>query len=262
MVKQKVRTWDVLQSHPIAGKLDMDAQLALVCEYLDLYEELQGMPLADFVVAYFAPTGNPPVQTEGKAEAAEENEEPEPSDNGDGARAADEEEEEDPEDAENVVRPASMVGMRIVYRFPGQNILSDAAGVTADSGRTVSFTDVDGESWSNVRRDKTYPIKPENYFEIHVSPREAKEFKSWLAGGVPVKDHPEGAPIRNLAVEFPDHPDKITFVIMNGKRPYVDRFVQLPEKNFEDDQKPTTRLFGEHCFRVRKKDYIVNVVTP
>ena len=73
---------------------------------------------------------------------------------------------------------------------------------------------------------------------------------------------PEGTVLRNLTVEFPDHPDKITFAIMNGKRPYVDRFVQLPDNGFEDDQKPTTRLFGEHCFRVRGKDYVVKVVTP
>ena len=260
MVKQKVRTWDMLQSHPIAEKLDMDAQLALLCEYLDLYEELQGMPLSDFIVAYFAPPAQPPASTGVKAEVEDAGDEPEPVVSSNGAMAEDED--EDPEDAENVVRPASMVGMRIVYRFPGQNILSDAAGVTVDSGRTVSFTDVDGESWSNVRRDKTYPIKPENHREIHVIPREAKEFKSWLAGGVPVKGHPEGEMLRNLTVEFEEYPDKITFAIMNGKRPYVDRFVQLPEKNFEDDQKPTTRLFGEHCFRVRKKDYIVNVVSP
>ena len=58
------------------------------------------------------------------------------------------------------------------------------------------------------------------------------------------------------------HPDKIVLAIVNGKRPYVDRFVQLPDNGFEDDQKPTTRLFGEHCFWVRGKDYIVNVVSP
>jgi hypothetical protein len=36
----------------------------------------------------------------------------------------------------------------------------------------------------------------------------------------------------------------------------------LPDGGSEDDQKPTTRLFGEHCFRVRGKDFIVNVLTP
>jgi hypothetical protein len=91
--------------------------------------------------------------------------------------------------------------------------------------------------------------------------REAEEIEGWLAGK-PSTTQPEGDLLRNLTIEFADFPDKIVLAVVNGKRPYVDRFVSLPEKNFEDDQKPTTRLFGEHCFRVRGKDYIVNVVSP
>ena len=255
MVDKKVRTWDLLQRHPIAKKLDMEAQLALVCEYIDLYEELEKMPLEDFIAANFDTVAYLTVHQE--AQPAVEDALPAPDTNGEDAPAK----VKDEEDAEAVVRPASMVGMRVVYRYPGRNILSDEAGVTADSGKTISFTDVDGEGWSNVRRDKIYPIKPENHREIHITPREAKEFNTWLAG-TPSKAHPEGAVIRSLTVEFTEHPDRITFAIMNGKRPYVDRFVQLPDKDFEDDQKPTTRLFGEHCFRVRKQDYIVAVICP
>ena len=106
---------------------------------------------------------------------------------------------------------------------------------------------------------KLYPIDPANYREIHVTRREAKEFEGWLAGK-PSPSQPEGDLLRNLTVEFTEFPEKIVLAIVNGKRPFVDRFVKLPEKSSEDDQKPTTRLFGEHCFRVRGKDYVVNVL--
>ena len=129
--------------------------------------------------------------------------------------------------------------------------MSDANGVTRDSGGTVAFTDVDGEPWPNVSQgDSVYPIHPDNYHVIHVMRREAREIEGWLAGK-PSTTQPEGDVLRNLTVEFTDFPDKIVLAIVNGKQPYVDRFVQLPEQNFEDVQKPTTRLFGEHCFRVR-----------
>jgi hypothetical protein len=246
----KVRTWDVITGHPIAQKLDTETQLALLCEFLDLYEDLQGMSLGEFIDCYFAADdGGAEAPTEAADEVeAGKNVVGEPANNGDAEPA--------------VVRPASMVGLRVVYRFPGRNVLADKAGVIRDSGGTVSFTDVDGEPWSNVARDKVHPISPENYREIHIIPREAKEFNAWLSGGKPVKGKPEGDLLRSLFVEFTGHPDKIAFAIMNAKKPYVDRFVMLPNNGFEDDQKPTTRLFGEHCFRVRKKDYIVKVVTP
>src|SRR6516165_5882575 len=54
MLTQKVKTWDVLQSHPIAKDLEVEEQLALLCEFLDLYEDLQGMSLAEFIDASFA----------------------------------------------------------------------------------------------------------------------------------------------------------------------------------------------------------------
>jgi hypothetical protein len=250
MLTQKVRTWDVLQDHPIAQKLDTEAQLALLCEYVDLRDDLQGMSLSDFIGAYFATDGEAVDQTETAVEApneaeADEDEEGEPSAYGDGGE----------------VRPQSMVGMRVVYRLPGRNVLSDANGVTSDSDGSVVFTDVEGEAWSNVSRDKVYTIHPDNYREIHVMPREAKEIEGWLAGK-PSTTQSEGDLLRNLTVEFTEHPDKIVLAVVNGKRPFVDRFVSLPNNGFEDDQKPTRRLFGEHCFRVRGKDYIVNVVSP
>jgi hypothetical protein len=250
MATQKTKAWDVIQNHPIAGKLELDAQLALLCEYVDLYDDLQGMSLAEFIDSYFAADAGDGAAEEAADEPAdepvEEEDEGEPSSNGDGV----------------MERPKSMVGMRIVYRFVGRNVLSDEEGVTHDSGGTVSFTDVDGDPWSNIRRDHVWPIDPANYREVHVSPREAKEITAWLDSGAPVKGKPEGEALRNFFVEFDKHSDRIMFVVMNGKRPYVDRFVQKPNGGFEDDQKPITRLLGEHCFRVQKKDYVVSVVSP
>jgi hypothetical protein len=258
MLTQKVRTWDVLQGHPIAKECKADAQLALVCEYVDLYDDLQGMSLGDFIDSYFAAA----AEAEAPAEATDEVED-----------EADEDMENTPSDYDDdtVKRPKSMVGLRVVYRFVGRNVLSDGNGVTSDEtvggitsdfDRTVAFTDVDGEEWPNVRRIYVHPVNPKNYREIHIAPREAKEIEGWLNGGKPVKGHPVGTVLRNMTVEFEEHPDRITFVVMNAKRPYVDRFVQKPNGGFEDDQKPTTRLFGEHCFRVRGKDWIVKVMTP
>jgi hypothetical protein len=238
----KVRAWDVLQDHPIARTLDTETRLALLCEYNDRGEDLQGMSLADFIVATLAPDA-------GEMEPGPEVVNAEPSDDGDVA----------PDEVQ--AHPASLVGLRVVYRFPGQNVLFNGDGVTRDSGGTVAFVDVDGESWSNVTRDEVHPIDPANYREIHVTRREAKEIEGWLAG-TPSPSQPEGDLLRNLTVEFPEFPEKIVLAIVNGKRPYVDRFVSLPEKGFEDDQKPTTRLFGEHCFRVRGRDYVVNVLCP
>jgi hypothetical protein len=268
--QQKVTTWEQLQGHPIAKELDHSTQLALLCEYVDLAEELGGMLLPDFIDAYFADAGaaepepapapdvKPKRTRKAKTEPKVEEIAAAPSTNGDGA------EHEADVNAETRLKPASMVGLRVVYRFPGRNVLSDEKGVTRDSDGTVTFTDVDGESWSNVSRDKVYVIdtdNPDHYHTIHIIPREAKEFTGWLAG-TQSKAHPDGGLLRSLFVEFKEHPDKIAFAIMNGKRPYVDRFVMLPENNFEDDQKPTTRLFGEHCFRVRGEDHVVNVVSP
>src|SRR5262245_37964982 len=106
-----------------------------------------------------------------------------------------------------------MVGMRVVYRFTERNVLSDEAGVTRDSGGTVAFTDVDGEEWSNIPRDNVFPIKDddEHYHEIHIIPREAKEFNAWLEGGKAVKGKAVGDVLRSLFVEFTGHPDKIAF---------------------------------------------------
>jgi hypothetical protein len=256
MATQRVKTWDVLQSHPIAKEFDAEAQLALVCEFVDLYEDLQGMTLSDFVDAWAANTeGDAPEETEA-AEEPESDEEPEPEEVAEARPSTNE------DSAKAKPKPLSMVGMRVVYRFEGRNILSNEAGVTRDSGGTVAFTDVDGEEWSNAPRDHVYPIDPANKREIHIAPREAKEIEGWLNGGKPVKGHAEGTVLRSMTVEFSEHPDKITFVVMNAKKPYVDRFVMLPNNGFEDDQKPTRRLFGEHCFRVRGKDYVVNVVSP
>jgi hypothetical protein len=142
----EVRTWDVLQGHPIAQKLETETQLALLCEFLDLYEDLQGtMSLAEFIDASIASDAAETDEVE--PEAA--NDTTEPSDHGDG-------------DSPEIERPASVVGLRIVYRFPGQHVLSDANGVTRDSGGTVAFTDVAGEVWSNVSQDKVYTIHPDN----------------------------------------------------------------------------------------------------
>lgn len=255
MVTQKVSTWDTLQEHPIAKELDADTKLALLCEFIDLYEELQGMTLADFVDGYFAAEEQVETQADATDTAEVEDEAADESNNGDVVEA-----EAEDEDAE-VPRPASMVGMRAVYRFPGRNVLSDEKGIIRDAGGTVTFNDVDGEPWSNVARERVYPINPKNYHVIHVAPREAKEMIAWL-DGAPALDEPEGTVLRNLFVEFAAFPDRITFAVMNAKRPFVDRFVALPNNGFEDDQKPTTRLFGEHCFRVRKKDHVVNVMSP
>ena len=247
----KVKAWDVLQDHPIATTLDTETQLALLCEYLDLYEELQGMTLAVYIDAYFAPADDLVAPVGVGALDVAEGEIIAP---GPGANGA-------PPDPKPVVRPENMVGLRAVYRLPGRNVLSSGGGVTRDSGGTVAFVDVDGESWSNVTRDKVHPIDPANYREIHVARREAKEIEGWLAGK-PSPSQPEGDVLRNLTVEFAEFPEKIVLAIVNGKRPYVDRFVMLPGNDFEDDQKPTTRLFGEHCFRVRGRDYVVNVLCP
>ena len=84
MPTQKVRTWDVLQGHPIAQKLDTETQLALVCEYVDLYEDLQGMSLAEFIDSYFAADdGGAEAQVEEATSEVEpdEDEEAEPSGN-------------------------------------------------------------------------------------------------------------------------------------------------------------------------------------
>ena len=259
MPTQRMTTWNVLQGHPIAKELEPEAQLALVCEYIDLYDELQGMSLSDFIDSSFAAAGE---GTEAQVEEATSEVEP------------DEDEEAEPSgneyDTRTKERPRSMVGMRVVYRFPGRNVLSDANGVTSDEtvgrvtsdyDRTVAFTDVDGEEWSNVVRTRVYPINPKNCREIHIAPREAKEINGWLAG-TPAADQPDGSVLRNLFIDFATHPNRIVFAIMNGKRPYVDRFVSLPNNGFDDDQKPTTKLFGEHCFRVKGEDHIVKVVTP
>jgi hypothetical protein len=246
MAKQKLSTWDAIQNHQIAGKLEADAQLALLCEYIDLLPDLQDMTLSDYIDGYFASDEQVETQAEELDQAeADEDMEPAPSSNGKVTKD----------------KPQSLIGARVVYRFPGRNVLSDEAGVTRDSGGTVAFVDVDGESWSNVARAHIHPIADDAYLTLHITPREAKEINGWLSGK-PVKNQPEGALLRSMTLEFPDHPDKIAFAVMNGKKPYVDRFVGLPDNGFEDDQKPVTRLFGDHCFRVRGKDYVVTVVTP
>jgi hypothetical protein len=277
MLTQKTKTWDMLQNHPIAKTLEYDAQLALVCEYIDLYDELQGMTLSDFIDGYFAAADE---GAEAQMEEATSDTEP---DEGEDHEDEDEDDEDEPfrneYDAKIKERPQSMVGMRVVYRFPSRNVLSNANGVTSDSGEslvypsrdqgTVAFTDVDGEEWSNVRRDSVHPITMDekHYHTIHIQPREAKEFMTWLGDGPdkpgkPAKGQPEGALLRSLFVEFDDHVDKIAFAIMNAKVPYVDRFVALPDNGFEDDQKPITRIFGEHCFWVKGEGHIVNVMSP
>jgi hypothetical protein len=279
MVTQKVKAWDMLQDHPIAKELDADTQVALLCEYIDLWDELGGMSLTQYIDAYFADAGveapveaPAPAQAETKPKRTRNRAKPEPkvepkaeevmadpSTNGDES-----EPEAEPElEGDGEPRPASMVGLRVVYRFPGRNVLSDENGVTSDTGGVVAFTDVDGEPWTKIGRERVFPINPHSDYHrvIHIIPREAREIDRWLSG-TPEAGQPEGALLRSLFVEFIGLPEKIAFAIMNGKRPYVDRFVALPDKGFEDDQKPITRLFGEHCFRVRGKDYIVNVVTP
>jgi hypothetical protein len=262
MPTQKTKTWDTLQNHPIAKELEADAQLALLCEYVDLRDDLQGMSLDVFIDSYFAADAgdDPPAEAADEAgdEAGEEqDDEAAPSSNGDGEE-----------------RPQSLLGLRVVYRFVGRNVLSDANGVTSDEivdgftgdfERTVAFTDVEGQPWSNVRRIHVYPINPKNYRVIHISAREAKEINGWLEAGKTVKGKPEGELLRSLFYEFHEFPEiteRCAFAVMNGRRVYVDRFVQKPDGKFEDDQKPITWLLGEHCFRVRGKDYVVKVVSP
>ena len=43
-VTEKVTAWDVLQDHPIAKTLDTETKLALLCEYIDLGEDLRECP--------------------------------------------------------------------------------------------------------------------------------------------------------------------------------------------------------------------------
>ena len=177
MVTQKVRTWDTLQEHPIAKELDADTKLALLCEFIDLYDELQGMTLADFVDGYFAAEEQverrpmPQTRPRSKMKRTEE------SNNGDVVAA-----EAEDEDAE-VPRPASMVGMRVVYRFPGRNVLSDEKASLATPAVPSHLHDVDGEPWSNVAREQGLPDQSRRYYHvIHVIPREAKEMiAGWLA---------------------------------------------------------------------------------
>jgi len=257
MAKQKVSTWDMLQTHPFAKDLDVETQLALMCEYVDRDEDLQEQTLSEFIDDYLASAGG-----SDPAEAAEADEEPEaddepeaaPSNNGNVATAK----------AEPKPKPRNMQGMRVVYRTTDQNILSDEDGVAKDAGGVVAFTDVDGAPWSNVKRENVFPITldDKHYHEVHVQPREAKELTALLDGGKMSTKHKENDVVKHLDVVFPKHPDKIIIAVINGKRPYVDRFVQLPKDKFEDDQKPTTRLFGEHCFRVKGEDHIVKVVSP
>jgi hypothetical protein len=257
MATQQATTWDVLQSHPIAKDLEAEVQLALLCEFIDLRDELEGMSLSDYIDGYFAASEDDAPETSAEAPEAEAPEHAGPSANGDGGHV-------DP-DARAEPRPKNLVGIRVVYRYPGRNVLSDAAGVTSDKDGVVEFIDVDGEPWTNVKRDKVFPIHPDNFRKLHVIPREAKEIKGWLEGGKQVKGQPEGGLLRSLFYELterPECPDRIAFAIMNGKKPYVDRFVQLPGNGFEDDQKPTVNLFAEHCFRVQGKDYVIEVVTP
>jgi hypothetical protein len=256
MPTPKVRTWDVLQSHPIAQKFNTEEHRALLCEFLDSDEHLQGMSLTEFIDAYFAAgDGGAEAPTEAADEVeAGKNLVGEPANNRDAEPA--------------VVRPASMVGMRVVYRATGRNILSTPEGVKTDTNGVVSFDDIDGHPWSNVGRYNVYPIKPENYREIHISPREAKKVNKWLSDKKPVKSEEVNTALLNLFVDFEEHPDKIRIVVVNHpQRPYVDRFVETPpdgcsEPGFEDNQKPTERLMGEHCFRVRKQYYVVKVVSP
>ena len=75
-VTEKVKTWNVLQEHPIAKELDIETRLALLCEYIDLGEDLEGMPLTDFIMASLAPDA-------GEMEHGPEVVNAEPSDYGD-----------------------------------------------------------------------------------------------------------------------------------------------------------------------------------
>jgi hypothetical protein len=258
-VTAKVRASDVLKDHPIAKTLDTETQLALVCEYLDLGDDLEGMSLSTFIDAYF--TADDEVEARADALNRSDVEADAAAEDEDDATESDSNEKAPAPDADGEPRPASLIGLRVVYRFPGGNALANGVGVTRDSGGTVAFTDVEGEEWSNVDRDKVFPIDPKNYHVIHIMKREAREIEGWLSGKV-AANQAEGEVLRNFKIEFGEFRETIILAVVNGKRVYVDRFVQLPEGGFEDDQKPTTRLFGEHCFRVHGVDHVVKVVTP
>ena len=79
-VTEKVRAGDVLHEHPGAKTFDTETKLALLCEYIDLRDDLEGMSLAKYIDAYIASDAAETDEVE--PEAADDT--TEPSDHGDG----------------------------------------------------------------------------------------------------------------------------------------------------------------------------------
>jgi hypothetical protein len=256
-------TWEQLGDHPVVEQLEPIARLALVCEYVDFLQacrvsDTEPLSLLDFIDGVLAPDDEP---------APEPEPEPEPEPPPDRKPRKREprprtEDESRPVPAVVVGSRTPLLGRRVVYRYPGNAILSNAAGVTRESLDTVEFTDVDDSEWTNISRDHVTDVTDAERITIHVTPREAREFDRLLSQGTSEPGFANGEIIRNLKHEFPGSADQLILAIVAGDPPFVDRYVQTAPNRSEDDQKPTKRMFGEHVFHRRGKDYIVNVMTP
>jgi hypothetical protein len=281
MATETKTTWDLLDEDPLTRNLDAGTRLAVVCEYLDFLKQgVEGVDLSDFIREVLSP--DEPEATAPEPPAPEPPA-PEPaaptSVNGAKSRSRKAKVAEPPPAASAPaaapapaapVAPAAvpvgpdrgpLLGKRVVYRIPGNTILSDAAGVTAESYSTVAFTDVEGGPWTNVSKDKVAVIDPANTRVIRVAPREYREIEHWLAGHRDPSSN-NNEVLRHFFVEFPMVGDRLVLAIVNDEKPYVDRYVHLSDKDYEDEQRPTSRLLGEHCFRRKGVDYIVRVESP
>jgi hypothetical protein len=256
-------TWELLGDHPVVEQLEPIARLALVCEYVDfLYAcrvgDAEPLSLPAFIDGVLCPDDEPepaPAPDPGPPPPPDKKprkREPRPRT----------EDEARPVPATVVGSRTPLLGRRVVYRYPGNAILSNAAGVTRESLDTVEFTDVDDHEWTNISRDHVTDVTDAERLTIHVTPREAREFDRLLLRGEPEPGFANGEIIRNLKHEFPDSADQLILAVVAGEPPFVDRYVQTAPNRSEDDQKPTKRIFGEHVFHRRGKDYIVDVVTP
>jgi hypothetical protein len=278
MATETKTTWDLLDEDPLTRNLDAGTRLAVVCEYLDFLKQgVEGVDLSDFIREVLSP--DEPEATAPEPPAPEPPA-PEPAAptpvNGAKSRSRKARVAEPPSAASAPAAapapaaPAAapvgpdrgpLLGKRVVYRIPGNTILSDVAGVTAESYSTVAFTDVEGGPWTNVSKDKVAVIDPANTRVIRIAPREYREIEHWLAGHRDPSSN-NNEVLRHFFVEFPMVGDRLVLAIVNDEKPYVDRYVHLSDKDYEDEQRPTSRLLGEHCFRRKGVDYIVRVESP
>lgn len=285
-------TWEQLDDHPVVQQLGPVTKLALVCEYVDFLQacranDTEPLTLVDFIDGVLAPDDEPeprgvpeplppappepsPPTAPFAAAAAVEAETPitvgagpdPPPDRKPRRRAPRPAAEDGPRPTPVAGPRPELLGRRVVYRFPGNAVLSDEAGVTKESLDTVTFTDVDGATWSNIAKAWVTDVTDAERVAIHVAPREAREFARILDEGRSETGFAAGEVIRNLKYEFPESADQLVLAVVAGDPPYVDRFVRTGPNRSEDDQKPTRRIFGDHAFRRGGRDYIVSVVTP